>query len=270
MPGPALSVSDLAKQYVRRDKTLFTAVDGISFDVAEGECFGLLGPNGAGKSTTIDCLTGFYKPSRGRVLIEGVDVHEEPKRARMKLGVCPQDDTLDTDFDLFGQLVRHGTYFRLPVSEAEKRARRLLERFGLADKSSDLVESLSGGMRRRLQVARALISEPSVMVLDEPTTGLDPDARRTLWDILLECRANGIAVLLSTHYMDEAERLCDRIAILHKGKILDMAPPADLVRKHVGEAPIDEEIRPGVRWKRAPNLEDVFLRLAGSTLGAAL
>lgn len=263
-----LSVENLKKEYTKRDKTRFTAVDGISFQVRAGECYGLLGPNGAGKSSTIDCATGFYRPSAGRVMVGGFDVHRNPKEARVLLGVCSQEDTLDTDFDLMGQLVRHGTYFRLPLAECRKRAQGLLERFQLWDKRTDLVESLSGGMRRRLQVARSLISDPKVLILDEPTTGLDPDARRMLWDILVEYRAKGLAILLSTHYMDEAERLCDRIAILHRGKILDEAPPPALIGKHVGTAMIDEEIRPGVRWKRPPNLEDVFMKLAGSALAA--
>jgi lipooligosaccharide transport system ATP-binding protein len=261
-----LVVEDLRKEYRRRDKSRFTAVDGVSFEVRAGECFGLLGPNGAGKSTTIDCSTGFFEPTSGRVLVEGIDVHLAPKQARMKLGVCPQEDTLDTDFTLLGQLVRHGTYFRLPVAEAERRALALLGRFQLADKKDELVESLSGGMRRRLQVARSLISDPTVLILDEPTTGLDPDARRVLWEILVEYRARGLAILLSTHYMDEAERLCDRIAIIHHGKILDIAPPPELIARHVGTEVVEEEVRPGVRWKRPPNLEDVFLKLAGSRL----
>jgi ABC-type multidrug transport system ATPase subunit len=152
------------------------------------------------------------------------------------------------------------------VKEGARRAQELLTRFGLEDRSRDWVETLSGGLRRRLQVARALISAPQVLVLDEPTTGLDPEARRTLWDVLLDCRARGLAVLLSTHYMEEAERLCDRIAILHQGVILDLGPPRDLIAKHLPTAMIEEEVRPGVVWKRPPNLEDVFLKLTGSRL----
>jgi lipooligosaccharide transport system ATP-binding protein len=196
----------------------------------------------------------------------GANVHFDPKKARQKLGVCPQDDTLDTDFTVFDQMVRHATFFRIPVKEGERRAQELLTRFGLEDRSRDWVETLSGGLRRRLQVARALISAPQVLVLDEPTTGLDPEARRTLWDVLLDCRARGLAVLLSTHYMEEAERLCDRIAILHQGVILDLGPPRDLIAKHLPTAMIEEEVRPGVVWKRPPNLEDVFLKLTGSRL----
>src|SRR5712671_1620355 len=139
-------------------------------------------------------------------------------------------------------------------------------RFGLNDKKDDLVERLSGGMRRRLQVARALVSDPKVLILDEPTTGLDPEVRRILWDVIAEERGKGAASLLSTHYMEEAHRLCDRVAILHQGKILDCAPPSDLIAQHIGAAEIEEEIRAGVRWKRPPNLEDVYLKLTGSHL----
>ena len=184
----------------------------------------------------------------------------------MHLGVCSQDDTLDTDFTVLDQMIRYGTYFHVPVDEGRRRSEKLLERFGLDGKKGELVEQLSGGMRRRLQVARALVSEPKVLILDEPTTGLDPEVRRVLWDVIAEVRARGVAILLSTHYMDEAERLCDKVAILHQGKILDCAPPSELIARHIGTASIEEEIRLGVRWKRPPNLEDVYLMLAGSRL----
>jgi len=197
---------------------------------------------------------------------QGVDAHREPKVARQFLGFCSQDDTLDTDFNVIDQLVRYAAFFRVPEVEARKRAQALLVRFGLQDKARDKVESLSGGMRRRLQVARALISEPRLLVLDEPTTGLDPEVRRTLWEILMECRARGMAILLCTHYMEEAQRLCDRIAVISSGKLLELGSPDALIAKHVPQAEIEEELRPGVVWKRPPNLEDVYLKLAGSRL----
>ena len=265
---PPLRVVNLSKCYRLDRGGEFEAVKNVSFEVRAGECFGLLGPNGAGKSTTIQCITGFYPASGGQVFVGGHDVWREPKKARRQLGVCNQEDTLDSDFNVFDQLVRHATYFRIPVSIARERAQRLVAQFGLGDKANDQIESLSGGLRRRLQVARALISEPSVLVLDEPTTGLDPDARRTVWDVLAEARGRGVAILLSTHYMEEAERLCDRIALLHKGRMLDLDSPQHLIEKHVGHNEVEEEVRPGVVWKRAPNLEDVFLKLAGDRLHA--
>ncbi len=268
MVGTApLVVADLVKHYLKPSGEKFVAVNGISFSVAPGECFGLLGPNGAGKSTTIDCITGFYPLTSGEVLVDGINIHKDPKLGRQHLGICAQDDTLDSDFDLMDQMTRYATFFRIPVKDSRERAKMLLKKFGLDDKAKELISSLSGGMRRRLQVARALMTQPKVLVLDEPTTGLDPDARRVLWDVLREERERGTAILLSTHYMDEAERLCDRIGMLHQGKLLDIASPAKLIQKYVPEPVVEEEVRPGVVWKRVANLEDVFLKLTGNRLG---
>jgi lipooligosaccharide transport system ATP-binding protein len=214
----------------------------------------------------MNCITGFYPATAGEIRLMGVDVHSHPRKARERLGVCSQEDTLDSDFTVLDQMIRYGTYFGLKVSDVRPRAEGLLDRFGLGEKKDDLVESLSGGMRRRLQVARALISTPEVLILDEPTTGMDPEVRRVLWDIIGECRAQGLAILLSTHYMEEAQRLCDRVAILHRGKILDSAAPQELIARHIGEEIVEEEIRPGVRWKRPSNLEDVYLKLTGKHL----
>ena len=269
-----LRVDHLSKRYAARGggggggPPFVQAVDDISFEVRAGECFGLLGPNGAGKSTTIQCVCGLYPPSAGAVFIGGLDVAREPRRARQLLGVCSQEDTLDTDFAVRDQLVGYARFFRIPRAEGRRRADALLARFGLEAKAGAPIESLSGGMRRRLQVARSLMSEPKLLVMDEPTTGLDPEVRRVVWQVLVERRAAGAALLLSTHYMDEAERLCDRIAILHGGRILDVAPPAELIAKHVGTAEVAEEVRPGVVWRRPPNLEDVYLKLTGTRLEA--
>ncbi len=265
MTAPVV-VSNLRKEYRTPGRPALLAVDGISFEIPTGECFGLLGPNGAGKSTSMQCITGFYSPTSGQVKLLGIDVHVEPRRARQKLGVCSQEDTLDSDFRVLDQMIRYGTYFGKKPDAVRPRAQALLERFGLADKRDELVEALSGGMRRRLQVARALVSEPEVLILDEPTTGMDPEVRRTLWDIIIECRQQGIATLLSTHYMDEAQRLCDRVAVMHRGVILDCAPPQTLIERHIGTEVVEEEIRPGVRWNRPPNLEDVYLKLTGKRL----
>lgn len=266
-PAAPLSVVNLTKRYKSRWGEDVEAVSGISFEVAPGECFGLLGPNGAGKSTTIQCISGFYPATSGEVFVAGHNVHSSPKEARKELGVCNQEETLDSDFSTYDQLVLHASYFHIPRSEGKKRAQELLEKFGLAEKGKENVEALSGGMKRRLQVARALISSPKVLVLDEPTTGLDPDVRRMLWEALAEARTQGTAILLCTHYMEEAERLCDRIAILSHGKILDVDTPEKLIAKHIAREEVEEEVRPGVVWKRRPNLEDVYLKLTGSRLG---
>jgi lipooligosaccharide transport system ATP-binding protein len=261
-----LRVTRLTKRYRVQSDGWLEAVSDISFDLAAGECFGLLGPNGAGKTTTIHCISGFYPATSGRVFIGGFDVYADPKRARQILGICAQDDTLDSDFRVFDQLVRYATFFRIPVEEGRRRAGALLKRFGIDDKADEQVESLSGGMKRRLQVARALISEPKLLVLDEPTTGLDPEMRRVLWEILMEERARGVAILLCTHYMEEAQRLCDRVGIMARGKILDVDSPRNLIERHIGQDELEEEVRPGVVWKRGPNLEDVYLKLTGTTL----
>ncbi len=262
-------VRNLRKDYVTAGRPPLCAVSGVSFEIRRGECFGLLGPNGAGKSTSMQCITGFYPPTAGEVRILGFNVHAEPRKARQRLGVCAQEDTLDSDFSVLDQMIRYGTYFGESPETIRPRAEALLARFNLTGKSGDLVESLSGGMRRRLQVARALISNPEVLILDEPTTGMDPEVRRTLWEIIGECRGRGLAILLSTHYMEEAHRLCDRVAIIHRGSILDCGPPPELIAKHIGSELVDEEIRPGVRWQRPPNLEDVYLKLTGKHLEEA-
>src|SRR5262245_12256978 len=184
MPTLPLTVRNLSKEYALNGRPPLRAVDAISFDIHAGECFGLLGPNGAGKSTSMNCITGFYPPTSGEVRLTGIDVHANPRKARQRLGVCSQDDTLDSDFTVHDQMVKYGTYFGLKPEVIRPRANTLLTRFGLADRGHDLVESLSGGMRRRLQVARALICDPLVLILDEPTTGMDPEVRRVLWDII--------------------------------------------------------------------------------------
>ena len=265
-PAAPLRVARLTKRYRTRGGGFLDAVADVSFEVRAAECFGLLGPNGAGKSTAIHCISGFYPPTRGEVFIDGFNVHTDPKRARQVLGVCAQEDTLDTDFRVFDQLVRYATFFRIPADEAKRRAAALLARFGIEEKAHDLVESLSGGMKRRLQVARALISKPRVLVLDEPTTGLDPGMRRALWEILMEERAQGAAILLCTHYMEEAERLCDRVGLIARGRILDIDSPHSLVARYMGAELVEEELRPGVTRSRAPDLEDVYLKLTGARL----
>lgn len=264
-----LKVEHLSKTYRNRNGDNFEAVRDVSFEIHEGVCFGLLGPNGAGKSTTIQCISGLYPPTAGRVLINSIDVHKKPKKAREYLGICGQEENLDSDFKVYDQLVWHARYFHIPMTLAKPRAKELLEKFVLSDKADSRVEALSGGMKRRLQVARAFVANPKLLVLDEPTTGLDPDVRRILWEILMESKRQGMAILLCTHYMEEAARLCDQVAIMHKGQILDIDSPEGLVKKYIAREVVEEEVRPGVIWKRPPNLEDVYLKLTGSHLGVA-
>lgn len=266
MTNNLLEIKNLTKKYSSKNKEDFLAVNGISFSVKSGECFGLLGPNGAGKSTTMNCITGFYPATQGQILINGIDVNADPKNARKYLGVCAQDDNLDTDFTVIDQMTTYASYFGISKADSKRVSYDLLEKFQLKDKIKENVEHLSGGMRRRLQVARALVSDPKVLILDEPTTGLDPEVRRDLWHIIIESREKGKAILLSTHYMDEAERLCDKIAILHNGQILDCDSPQELIKRHIDVDQIEEEIKPGVVWKRLPNIEDVYLKLAGRKL----
>ena len=266
MPLP-LQVQGLTKVYRRKNSSDVTAVNDLSFSVSVGECFGLLGPNGAGKSTSMKCIIGFYPPTRGEVRILGTNVHQNPRQARLSLGVCAQEDTLDTDFTALDQMIQYATFFGINKSRAKERSLSLLTRFGILNKKDELVETLSGGMRRRLQVARSLINDPKLLVLDEPTTGLDPEARHNLWSVLAEERKKGVAILLSTHYMEEAERLCNQVSIIHLGKILKCDSPQKLISEIVGNEPINDEIRPGYFIKRPPNLEDVYLALTSTPLG---
>jgi ABC-2 type transport system ATP-binding protein len=204
------------------------AVDGIDLAVRPGEFFGLLGPNGAGKTTTIGMLTTRVIPSDGRALVGGVDVVAHPARAKQVLGVVPQSNTLDRSITVYENLYYHGRYFAMSRREAKQRAHGFLARFRLVDKADVKVQTLSGGMAQRLMVARALMHDPDVLFLDEPTTGLDPQSRIALWDLLTELNAEGQTILLTTHYMDEADRLCDRVAIMDHGRVLACDTPAAL------------------------------------------
>ena len=207
-----------------------TAVDGLDLEVAQGEIFGLLGPNGAGKTTTIGMLTTMVVPTSGRASIGGVDVIAHPAMAKQFIGVVPQTNTLDRSLSVEENLVFHGRYFGLSRSVARQRAREALEQFRLTDRASMGVMALSGGMAQRLMVARAVLHGPAVLFLDEPTSGLDPQSRLALWDVVRELKAAGQTVLLTTHYMEEADQLCDRVAIMDHGRIVALDTPAGLKR----------------------------------------
>jgi len=211
------------------------AVDEISFEVQRGECFGLLGPNGAGKTTTMKMVYAVSPITAGRLSVLGFDVQSRPREVKRRLGVAPQEYNLDPDFTVLENLLIHARYFRIPKNVARRRALELLEFFKLTEKKDSIVEHISGGMKRRLILARALINEPEALVLDEPTTGLDPQARHLIWEKLIDLKGRGITVLLTTHYMEEAEYLCDRLVILDQGKILSEGQPQALVQDIIGE-----------------------------------
>ena len=224
-----ISVENLQKTYPgRRKSPPVEAVRGISFAVAPGELFGLLGPNGAGKSTTIGCLTTLVRPTAGRIVVAGHDVARAPLAARRAIAVVPQTRNLDRDLTVRELLIYHGRYFGLPRGEREARADRLLAELQLEDKAAAKPLTLSGGLQQRALIARALMHDPEVLLLDEPTIGLDPQARRRIWEILRELHGRGLTILLTTHYMEEADLLCQRLAIIDHGKLLTVDTPATL------------------------------------------
>ena len=227
MPAPVIVATDLVKKY--KD---FAAVDGISFEVAPGESFGLLGPNGAGKSTTMRMVGAISTRTSGGLTIMGLDPNDHGPAIRSQLGVVPQQDNLDTELKVRDNLIVYGRYFGLPLKQVSKRADELLEFAQLADRSKAKVDDLSGGMKRRLTIARALINDPRILLLDEPTTGLDPQARHILWDRLFRLKEQGTTLVLTTHYMDEAEQLCDRLVVVDKGAIMAEGSPASLIRDY--------------------------------------
>jgi lipooligosaccharide transport system ATP-binding protein len=210
----------------------FAAVDGISFEVRAGESFGLLGPNGAGKSTTMRMIGGVSRRTSGELAIMGLDPDRYGPEVRAHLGVVPQQDNLDEELRVRDNLIVYGRYFGLPHSYLRPKADELLEFAQLTDKAKAKVDALSGGMKRRLTIARSLINDPRMLLLDEPTTGLDPQARHILWDRLFRLKESGVTLILTTHYMDEAEQLCDRLIVVDKGRIMAEGSPAALIREH--------------------------------------
>ena len=227
MPESVIVAQNLVKKY--QD---FAAVDGISFEVAPGESFGLLGPNGAGKSTTMRMVGAVSTRTGGDLRILGLDPNRYGPEIRSRLGVVPQADNLDTELRVRENLLVYGRYFGLPRAQVARRADELLAFAQLEDKAKAKIDALSGGMKRRLTIARALINDPSILLLDEPTTGLDPQARHILWDRLFRLKEQGTTLLLTTHYMDEAEQLCDRLVVIDKGVIMAEGAPAQLIRTY--------------------------------------
>ncbi|MEN6443734.1 MAG: ABC transporter ATP-binding protein [Methanoregula sp.] len=282
------------------------AVDGIQFSVQKGEVFGFLGPNGAGKTTTMRMIECVSPRTSGTLLVFGRDPDTAPSEIKQQIGVVPQETNLDPDFTCFGNLVTYARYFDIPPAEAKKRVADLLAFVQLEEKRDVLIDKLSGGMKRRLILARALVNNPSLLVLDEPTIGLDPQARHLIWERLKILQAQGNTIVLTTHYLDEAARLCDRLVIMDNGKILVEGTPADLVKQYAGSEIVEVEksdgvlacldrmqvtyeiagdmvqiatesardvarnlldtCQPGKVITRPATLEDVFLKLTGRTL----
>ncbi|MBE9127720.1 ABC transporter ATP-binding protein [Coleofasciculus sp. LEGE 07092] len=300
----ALNVYDLWKSYGERP-----VVQGINFTLNPGEILGLLGPNGAGKTTTLGMLYGAVVPSRGFVQLGQNQIQTQGSQARASMGIVTQEDNLDPDFSVIENLIFFAHHYRITGKAARKRAGELLGQVGLQDYAKNRVDELSGGMKRRLVLARALINHPQIVFLDEPTTGLDPDARQDFWRLVSHMKQSGCGVLLTTHYMDEAQRLCDRLILLQNGKMIDQGTPAELIERTVGREVVEIEgisesslqhllkgvgtwyrpfgsgylvglptDNPQPLWeqlnatdserlmRRHTNLEDVFLRLTGTSL----
>ena len=223
-----LAVSGLVKRYGKQE-----VVRGLSFDILRGECFGLLGPNGAGKTTTLRCCLGLVDPDGGTIELVGEPVPKAAREARVRVGVVPQMDNLDPDFTVTENLVVYGRYFGIDRATLDARIPRLLEFAGLSAKARAQIRTLSGGMKRRLTLARALVNDPELLILDEPTTGLDPQARHLIWDGLRQLLAQGKTILLTTHFMDEAERLATRLAVIDHGRMIACDAPRALIAEHV-------------------------------------
>lgn len=300
----ALNVYDLWKTYGSRE-----VVQGVNFTLNSGEILGLLGPNGAGKTTTVGMLYGAVVPSRGFVQLGQHQVQSQGRQARASMGIVTQEDNLDPDFSVFENLVYFAHHYRIIGKSARNIAGELLAQVGLQDFANNRVDELSGGMKRRLVLARALINNPQIVFLDEPTTGLDPDARQDFWKLVSQLKQKGCGVLLTTHYMDEAQRLCDRLILLQNGKMIDQGTPDELIERTVGREVVEiegisEQVlqqlaqqlgtwyrpfgssyliglpidNPQPLWeqlssftperltRRRTNLEDVFLRLTGTSL----
>lgn len=236
---PVIVARGLVKKY---KDTL--AVDNITFSIEEGEMFGFLGPNGAGKTTTMRMIQCVSPVTSGSLEIFGMDAMLHPREIKSHLGVVPQENNLDMDFTVYENLVVFSRYFDIPRDEAERRATELLEFVHLEDKKDTMTESLSGGMKRRLILARALINRPRMLILDEPTVGLDPQARHMIWDKLRALKKQGVTVVLTSHYLDEVEKLCDRLVVMDYGKILVEGSPSQVIREYVGSGIVEAEKDP--------------------------
>src|SRR5918992_929871 len=246
--GTQSRTSTLVARDLKKSYDGFEAVKGVDFEVHRGECFGFLGPNGAGKTTTMKMIYAAAVPTVGELRVAGLDVRSAEREVKRRIGVVPQENNLDEDLKVKENLLVYGRYFDLPRKLVRQRAEELLEFVQLSERVGAKVEHLSGGMKRRLLIARALINDPDLVVLDEPTTGLDPQARHLVWNKLRQLASEGKTLILTTHYMDEAAQLCDRLCIMEGGCIISEGTPRDLIEEHVS---------PEVLEKLAPVVEDV-------------
>ncbi len=230
MTDPIITAQQLSKRF-----DSLTAVDRIDFQIQPGECFGFLGPNGAGKTSTMKMIYCFSPVTSGELRVMDLNVKTQAKAIKRNLGVVPQEDSLDPDLSVFDNLRIYANYFDIPSHEAKKRAHELLAFLQLEDKRRESISHLSGGMKRRLVIARALIHQPKILILDEPTTGLDPQARHLIWAKLRQLKRSGVTMVLTTHYMEEAAQLCDRLVIMNEAKILAQGSPLELIKQYVGQ-----------------------------------
>ncbi len=251
-PAPLVRARSLSKRFDD-----FTAVDGIDFEVQPGEVFGFLGPNGAGKSSTMRMIACVSPATGGELRVLDADPATDGARIRARLGVVPQEDNLDTELSVADNLIIYGRYFGIPRSVLRDRVHELLKFVQLGDRADSKVDPLSGGMKRRLTIARALVNEPDLLLLDEPTTGLDPQARHLVWERLYRLKQEGVTQVLTTHYMDEAERLCDRLVVMDNGRIVDEGSPAALIERHVTREVIELRLADTESGTDDPILESI-------------
>ena len=249
---PLIYASGLTKRFGD-----FVAVDDIDFEVKKGEAFGFLGPNGAGKTSTMRMIACYSPVTDGQLLVSGMDPRTQAAQIKARLGVVPQIDNLDTELTVRENLEMYARYFNIPRSVARSRAEELLSFVQLTEKTNSKVEPLSGGMKRRLTIARALINEPAILLLDEPTTGLDPQARHLLWERLYRLKAKGVTLVITTHYMDEAEQLCDRLVVMDKAKIVAGGTPRELIDRFVTKEVLELRLSEGSRASLDGLLEQV-------------
>ncbi len=252
MPEPIVQARGLTKKFGD-----FTAVDAVDFDIAKGEAFGFLGPNGAGKTSTMKMITTVSPITEGKLTVFGLDPTTQGRQIRSRIGVVPQEDNLDLELTVAENLYVFGRYHDMNRADIRKRTTELLEFAQLSDRAKSLVDPLSGGMKRRLTIARALINDPELVVLDEPTTGLDPQARHVLWDRLYRLKQQGATLIITTHYMDEAEQLCDRLVVMDKGEIVAEGSPRTLIDEHATREVVELRFQDGQQEQAVGVLEEL-------------